>query len=530
MIKQIFIFFFYLIAVNVGNAQPLSIQWQKCLGGTLGEAGYSITLTSDGGYLAGGIAISNDGDVSGNHLVNHGDCWVIKLDSTGNKEWQKCYGGSDEDGLSSIQSDSQSGFILACTGGSTNGDVIGMHGEGDFWILRCDSSRNILWQKCLGGADTEILNAMVNTYDHGYLAIGITESRDFDVVGLHDSTVCPHCSDAWLVRLDSVGTVAWTKCYGGFYQEMGYSIIQTIDSGFLFAASARSYNGDVQGIHGGEDYWIVKINGSGVIQWQKCFGGTDEETPNKVIQTKDGGYMVIGYEYSTDYDVVGHHNNNFYADAWLVKIDSSGNMEWQKCLGGSDDDIGKEIIQLDDSGYIVLCATVSTDGDLTANPPSGIDTWIVRLDKSGNILWQQCLGGSFDEESYAMKLTPDGGVILCGMTDSNDGDVSGNHGNYDVWVVKLAPLPDKIRAATNSITDFSTFFDQEKNLNVSFYANGHEQIQLQLFDIAGRLLLTTSLVLQAGFNQQAIPSTGLSSGMYFVRVDNMVKKVIANPG
>lgn len=519
MIFKIFKVISLLIGFNIiTNAQPLIIQWQKCLGGTLGESGISIRQTADGGYISGGLAISNDGDVSGNH-GNHIDYWVVKLSSNGNLEWQKCYGGSGEDYLYSIQLIPQDGFIMAGVGGSSDGDIIGMHFPGDFWIVKCDSIGTIQWQKCLGGTESDNAHCLIRSYDKGFLAFGFTQSIDFDVVGRHiDSTLCPQCVDSWLVKLDSAGNFLWSRCYGGSYSEIGYSLIQTTDSGYVIASYVNSWDGDVQVPHQWNDYWIVKIDPFGVIQWQKCFGGSLEETPNDLIQTSDGGLIIIGSAVSTDYDVIGHHGPADNSDAWIVKLDYAGNMQWQKCLGGTDDDGGKKIIQLNDGGYLALCSTGSFDGDLIANPPSGLDAWLVRLDQTGNILWQQCLGGSFGDVFNDMQLTPDGGAILIGTTDSNDGDVSGNHGDYDMWVVKLAPLPDNIQPTSNSISDFAIFNDQNNNLHLSYYSNANGETEIQLFDLTGRLLMMDCVITVAGINKQEIPIGILSMGLYITRV------------
>jgi hypothetical protein len=343
--KLIRMTFKYFIIINcllysslIGDAQPFTIQWQKCLGGTLGDAGYSIIQTPDGGYLSGGIAISNDGDVSGNH-GNHIDYWVTKINGYGNLIWQKCYGGSGEDYLYSLLLDSDGGFIIAGIGGSNDGDIIGMHTPGDYWIVKCDSVGGIQWQRCMGGSGSENAYRIIRSIDKGSLVVGYANSSDFDVTDRHDSSLCPTCADAWLIKLDSGGAISWAKCYGGYLSESGYAVIQTSDSGFLFVASARSDNGDVHGLHaaipgvgGLSDYWVVKIDASGIIQWQKCYGGSEDESPNDVIQTNDGGYIITGSTYSEDYDVIGHHGVTDFRDAWLIKLDSLGNMQWQSAL------------------------------------------------------------------------------------------------------------------------------------------------------------------------------------------------------
>ena len=522
------------------NAQPPSIQWQKCLGGTQSDDGQSIRLTSDSGFLIAGNALSNDGDVSGNHGINHWDYWVTKLDSGGFLQWQKCYGGTDEDRAFSIEIVNNDSYIIAGWAGSYDGDIVGMHGPSDYWILKCDQIGNIQWQNCLGGTYEEDANRIIQTNDLGYIVTGVARSIDFDVVGRHDSSACPSCGDVWLVKLDSAGVQEWTKCYGGYWHEVGYSIIQTIDSGYLLASSAGSDNGDVQGLHGAvagfgnPDYWIVKIDAIGSIQWQKCFGGTENDTPSDLIQTLDGGYAVIGKTFSTDYDVIGSLASPNIPDAWIIKFDNIGNLQWQKCLGGSEVDIGRKILQTSDSSYFVLCHTQSIDGDLIGNPANGMDVWLVKLDHTGNIIWQECFGGSGTDECYDMQLTPDGGIVLVGLTTSNDGDVAGNHGLYDKWVVKLSPILDAIPEEGSKLyaNFLASLIPSTSLLSVSFYTNDTEPVSLHLTDISGRNILNRQLFTSNGLNNNEVPVPDLASGIYFVSLFTesgvVTKKVIKN--
>ncbi len=202
----------------------------------------------------------------------------------------------------------------------------------------------------------------------------------------------------------------------------------------LWLGGTFSNDGDVSGNHGIVDSWIVKLNSSGDIIWQKCFGGTDDDVAFSIQQTSDGGFIVAGYTSSNDGDVSGNHGGGDY---WVVKLDSSGTIQWQKCLGGTDNDEAKSIQQTSDGGYIVAGETWSNDGDVSGNHGNS-DYWVVKLNSSGDIEWQKCLGGTVKDIAKTIQQTSDGGFIVAGYTNSNDGDVSGIHGDYyDFWVVKL---------------------------------------------------------------------------------------------
>ena len=169
------------------------------------------------------------------------------------------------------------------------------------------------------------------------------------------------------------------------------------------------------------------------ISWQKCLGGSAHDNATSIQQTSDGGYIVAGNTFSNDGDVTGYHGGDDY---WVVKLDSNGNMKWQKCLGGSYGDCAKYIQQTSDGGYIVAGYTFSNDGDVTGLHGDS-DYWVVKLDSNGNIKWQKCLGGSGNEGASSIQQARDGGYIIAGASNYSDGDVTGNHGGYDSWIVKL---------------------------------------------------------------------------------------------
>jgi hypothetical protein len=217
------------------------------------------------------------------------------------------------------------------------------------------------------------------------------------------------------------------------------SVVQTGDGGYIVAGYTRSNDGDVSGNHGGADAWVVKLNSDGTIAWQKTLGGSSYDEAHSIVQTSDGGYIVAGYTRSNDGDVSGNHGEE---DAWVVKLDSEGNIEWQKTFGGSSYDEANSIVQTSDGGYIVAGYTKSSNGDVAYGGSTyhgGIqeDVWVIKLDSHGNIIWQEALGGGGYDRAFSIAQTSDDGYVVAGYAGSNDGDVSGNHGSYDVWVVKL---------------------------------------------------------------------------------------------
>jgi PKD repeat protein/outer membrane protein assembly factor BamB/pimeloyl-ACP methyl ester carboxylesterase len=424
------------MVVPVAANEVPSIEWQKSLGGSGKDYAESIQQTNDGGYIVAGYSGSNDGDVIGNH--GNFDYWIVKLDASGNIIWQKSLGGlgfevargsPGDDEAQSIQQTSDGGYIVAGFSHSNDGDVTNNKGGKDYWIVKLDSSGNITWQKSLGGSGGDSARSIQQTNDGGYIVAGNTQSNDGDVTGNHG-----HC-DYWIVKLDASGNITWQKSLGGSDYDSAMSIQQTNDGGYIIAGDSISNDGDVTGNHGYDDYWIVKLDASGNITWQKSLGGSDLDNANSIQQTDDGGYIVAGSTQSNDGDVTGHHGR---FDFWIVKLDASGNITWQKCLGGSGDNCAHSIQQTDDGGYI-------------AAGLGNLDYWVVKLDANGNITWQKFLGGSGHDRVRSIQQTGDGGYIVAGWCTSNDGDVTGNHGYDDYWIVKLTNAGNVV-ATISSLT------------------------------------------------------------------------------
>ncbi|MCX6689888.1 MAG: PGF-pre-PGF domain-containing protein [Methanoregula sp.] len=406
-----------------------AISFQHSFGGTDADVANDIQKTADGGYIIAGYSESHDGDVSGNH--GSIDYWIVKLTSNGVIEWQKSLGGSDEDVATSIRQTSDGGYIVAGYSASNDGNVSGNHGGYDYWIVKLSGTGAIQWQKSHGGSGDEKPYSVQQTSDGGYIVAGYSASHDGDVTGNHGG------NDDWIVKLSSIGDIQWQKSHGGSGDDEAYSIRETTDGGYIIAGDSASNNGDVSGNHGEDDYWIVKLTSTGTIQWQKSLGGSDDDEAYSIWQTTDEGYIIAGYTVSSDGDVSINHSDDEFCDYWIVKLTSTGVIQWERSFGGSDDDIATSIRQTSDGGYIVAGYSASTDGDVSGN--HGIaDYWLVKLDSSGGAEWAKSLGGTSGDYGYAVDQNTDGSYVVAGGSYSDDGDASGNHGDYDFWIVKLA--------------------------------------------------------------------------------------------
>jgi uncharacterized repeat protein (TIGR01451 family) len=446
MTKNTLILTFYLFLglIPMVSAQntPLALEWQKCFGGSRVENIVSMTPTTDGGYIFLGSSSSIDGDLinaSNTNIYAGRKYWIAKVSSSNTIEWQRLLGGNRYDTGTAIIQAADGGYLAVGSATSYDGDVLGSHNaplnnKGDAWVLKLSASGIIEWQKCYGGTGYDDIKSIAKTKDGGYILAGTTNSNDGDVSGNQG------VGDGWVIKISALGRLEWQKTLGGSNSEGLVSILQTKEGGYIATGYTYSNDGDIRGSHGNSEAWVVKLSNLGALEWQKCFGGTDTDLFNSVILTNDGGYALTGKSHSYDGDVSGNHNSS--ADAWVVKIAALGNIQWQKCIGGSDDDNGNTLLQMSDGSYMMAGSTSSDDGDVTphnfgANPSE--DAWVVKLSNQGALLWQRPLGGWHPEKFYAMKPTLDGGYLLAGTTFSDNRDVSGNHGGMasDGWIVKL---------------------------------------------------------------------------------------------
>lgn len=354
---------YWIVKLDTAGA----LVWQKDLGGSDNDEANSIQQTADGGYIVAGYTRSNDNDVSENHGLT--DYWIIKLEADGSIAWQKSLGGAGVDKAHSVGQTADGGYLIAGISNSTDGDVTGNQGDFDYWIVKLSADGDIDWQKTLGGSNYDEAFSAKETTDGGYIITGNSYSNNGDVTANHGS------SDYWVVKLDSDRNLVWQKSLGGSNDDVSSSVEQTTDGGYVVEGYTNSTNGNVTGNHGSNDYWVVKLDAIGNIVWKKCFGGSGFDTAFSLQQTTGDGFIVAGYSNSAGGDVTG--NNGSY-DYWIVKLDMSGILEWQKSMGGSGDEIASCASQTSDGGFIVSGSSTSSNGDVSGNQGFE-DYWIVTL-------------------------------------------------------------------------------------------------------------------------------------------------------
>ena len=307
--------------------------------------------------------------------------------------------------------------------------------KNQFAIIAClfsyavlgQGSMDIDWQRNLGGGAGDFFTNVGSTADGGYILTGYTSSDDIEVPSYNGS------ADTWVVKTDPSGTTQWQQCFGGSAMDNAQAIIQTGDGGYMLVGSTSSNDGHVTGHHGGYDALVIRLDANGELIWAKCFGGTLNDHGMDLIRTSDDRFMMVGSTNSNDEDV---HGNNGNYDVWVLSFDSDGVIEWQNCYGGSANDLAEAICTSPSGGYAIACSTTSTDGDVTGNNGNN-DVWILNIDTNGSIVWQYCYGGSYNDTGNDIFHSPDEGLIFAATCVSSDGHISTNHGGSDGWIGKL---------------------------------------------------------------------------------------------
>jgi predicted secreted protein len=358
----------------------------RTFGGAGDDYAYSIVRTSDGGYALAGSTTSFG--AGGN------DFWLIKTDVSGNMQWMKTYGGAGEEKAQSVVQTNDDGYALA---GFTNSFGAG---RCDFWLVKTDSGGNMQWNRTYGGAGDDYAYSLVQTSDGGYALAGFTAS-----FGAGES-------DFWLVKTDTDGDTQWNVTFGGTGYDGAYSLIQTVDGGYALAGLTFSFG------CGSDDFYLVKTDGEGHMQWNKTYGGTGADYASVVIQTSDGGYALAG---STTSFGAGSY------DFWLIKTDADGNAQWNRTYGGVGVDSARSMIQVDGEpgGYALAGGTTSFGG-------GGQDFWFIETDSSGNVERNETYGGPNDDGAHSVIQLDNDEFLLAGFT------ASFGAGGNDAYVVKAS--------------------------------------------------------------------------------------------
>lgn len=366
----------------IGSYQLIGRGWLKIYGGPGDDVGNCVQQTSDGGFIVVGQTES--------YGAGLGDVWLLKVDANGDQVWDATFGGSGWDWGESVIETSD-GYVIV---GATESVDAGY----DIWLIKTDQGGNMLWEKRFGEAYSEVGYCVRATSDGGYIIVGRADPGGQQLY------------DIWLIKTDQNGNQVWNRTFGGDGSDLPACVGETSDGGYIIVGETQSLG------KGLTDAWLIRTDSDGQLVWDATFGGTNHDYGRSVYETSDGSFIIAGFTRSLGAG---------WLDAWLLKVDASGHLLWEKAFGGSKADWAECVMQTLDGGYIIAGYTASF-----AESEGGPDAWLIRTDGSGNELWTRTFGGTACDRAYCLDLTIDGGYIIVGCTNSY------GPGDFDVLLIK----------------------------------------------------------------------------------------------
>lgn len=357
----------------------------------------------------------------------------------GKVSWIKHYGGSGTDTFHSVITTSDGGFAALGSSNSTDGDLNGKTlAVSDYWLAKIGADGELQWNRTFGGSMEDLGQALIQTADGGYALTGYAMSSDGDASnneGFHDN---------WILKLDAAGNLEWERSFGFSGHDHSYDLLQTHDGGFFFvgfldvtSANGAGNDGKYRSLtrHGVGEFWGTKIDSSGNLEWRRYFGGTNNDRAHAVVEGHTGGFVLAGFSESEDFDI---SNSKGSYDFWVVRISNEGDLLWEKSYGGSGIEVSYDIAATADGAYVVVGNTFSTDGDIGRNHGES-DIWMIKINDAGDLLWERNFGGSGFDSAQGVSLCADGGFVIAGNSKSSDGDLTANEGENDIWLLKTNP-------------------------------------------------------------------------------------------
>ena len=439
--KALKILSFVLIFLSIQNGYTQivpQISWQRDFGGTGNEYVRSGFQTSDGGYFLAGDSNSGIGGDKLESSMGGTDYWVVKLNVNGVIEWQNTIGGGGTDNLYAALQTADGGYILAGNSTSLNsGDKTEIgNGSTDLWIIKLNASGNIIWQNTIGGSDNDYMVDIALTDDGGYFVL----SRSFSDISGDKSQMSFESFDYWVLKLNSTGGIVWQSTLGTENNDYPTKVVKTDDGGCLLGGYT---NGGISGIKteasiGSHDYWILKLDASGNLLWQNTIGAFGADMLTVMIALPGGNFLLGGNSSSVNSGDKSEYS--FNNDLWVIKINASGSILWENTIIGSNEDYLYAINSTADGGFILGASSNSNlNYDKSENLYYSYDYWVIKLNSGGVIQWDNTIGGNNIDYIYGINQCTDLGFFVCGYSNSSiqHDKIINTKGLYDFWVMKL---------------------------------------------------------------------------------------------
>jgi hypothetical protein len=511
---------------NLQAQAPINKIWDKTFGGADIDHLYAGTKTSDGGYIFGGGSGSGvGGDKTQPFVGGNSDIWIVKIDADGNKEWDKSFGSINSDALWSIKQTTDGGYLV---GGTTQGTGISGdksqvgYGSGDYWVIKLDSSGNKLWDKTFGGSGTENLRALVQTADGGYILGGYSSSGiSGDKSQPNKGSITLTTSDLWIIKINANGNKIWDKTIGGTSQDALADLTLASDGGLIIGGYSQSnIGGDkTQPSRGLSDYWIVKTDATGNKVWDKTFGGSDNDFITCIRQTATGNFFIGGYSNSGAGGDKTQPSKGF-EDYWFLKLDSLGNKIWDKSFGTSATDVIRDFVEVPGGGFLIAGYTAANiNGDKSQISNGGADIWILKLDLNGMKVWDHSFGGNNDDWPADIYFSPDGSFLIAAESASGISSDKSQpcRGITDHWVIKVGNTVTGVLEERSPLS-FSVFPNPANGqLRIQFNNLKTDKAEVTLRDLTGREVYREVINVSDSGLQEVFLSTS-AKGMYLLQL------------
>jgi hypothetical protein len=460
------------IVHNGAQAQAPSTRWSRTFGGTNIDVGFAVQQTRDSGFVVAGYTRSY-GTISGRNI------WLIKTDTAGTMQWNNTYGGNDDEEAYAVQQTTDGGYIM--TGYTKSASA----GGNDVVLIKTDSAGVQQWYHTFGGAQDEEGYSVLQTTDGGFVVAGATST--YGTAGSRD---------VWLIKTNSAGGELWRRSMGGYGSDGARSIQQTRDGGFIPTGWTYSYGPGAVG-----NVWLVKTDSAGNATWNRYFGGTDVDRGYAVRQTEDGGYIITGYTASSGAGL---------DDMLLIKTDSAGTAVWTRTFGGTGRDYGNALEKTADGGYIIAGYTLSYGA-------GGDDVWLVKTDANGTLRWSATYGGTASDVGYDVKQTFDGGYVVAGHTLSSG---AGVHDVWLIRVnpeLTESVGPTEGVHDFRLLQNYPNPFNPSTTISYSLPRSAH--VRLAVYDLLGRsIVLLVDADEMPGLKSVQFDGRNIPSGVYFCRL------------
>lgn len=439
---------FYISHYIYAQTKPL-IKWEKTYGTSENDFLFDAKATTDGGFILGGFSFGSAEDKTLNNFGDS-DCWLVKLNVDGVKEWDIAVGGNDKDYFSKVIQTNDGGYLaVGWSASPVSGNKEGVKkGASDAWMVKIDGHGNKEWDKTFNGNSEgrSGFHSVIQNADGSFILAGTSDAGS----GQDKSENNRGIQNIWLIKTDQNGNKIWDKTYGTNSVEDFPVIAKTGDNGYILGCMTQGgLSGDrTEPTRGYADYWMLKLDENGNKTWDRSFGGNGFEVFSDIKQTPDGGYILGGHSTSENNGdkTAGKKSGNF--DLWIVKTDASGVKQWDKTLGTNADMKASQLFSLGickDNGYILTgySEAITASGDKSEPGLGDKDIWLVKIDANGEKLWDKTLGGTGSEFGYAVSELDNGDIFIGGYSNSPSGGIkSRSIGQNDFWTMLLAfPQP-----------------------------------------------------------------------------------------